>query len=106
MREREAGAICVRVCNGLPSAWAVDGDTVCEDEGEPALPDLDDHATLGCLLALVREEWGPESFAVRVRREQTGFDGWEFWIAGSDDGPVSSGATEAETLVSALEAAP
>jgi hypothetical protein len=60
------------------------------------LPDLDDPATLGCLLTLVREAWGPDfTFAFH-------------------DGPNiatltisrSNGTDLAERLVLALESAP
>jgi hypothetical protein len=49
------------------------------------LPDLRDPATLGCVLALVRDVWGRPTLSA-VRRY--------FW-----------GETEAEALVAALEAA-
>ena len=65
------------------------------------LPDLSDPATLGCLLALVREAWGdPEMHLV---------------LGGAGSGesrvatvvlPIPAGRTEAEALVAALEAAP
>ena len=73
-----------------------------------ALPDLTDPATLGCLLALVREAWGdPNACAdyaltdpvwyVNARHE---YEGKEYL------GVVVEAATEAEALVAALEAAP
>jgi hypothetical protein len=64
-------------------------------------PDLDDPATLGCLLALVREAWGDETLcAVR--------DGDYVWRMKTCAGPriVASGKTEAEALIAALDAAP
>ena len=65
-----------------------------------ALPDLKDPATLGCLLALVREAW-PSTFAMPYDKEP----GW--WIAITTAGPwPDPGPTEAEALVAALEAAP
>ena len=71
---------------------------------EVDVPDLRDPATLGCLLALVREAWDdPQAFVgwfdphwkvIRCRTESLiGF------LAGR-------GATEAEALVAAWEAAP
>jgi len=65
---------------------------------EAWLPDLDDPATLGCLLALVREVSGARAHVVPARS-------WHAWVVAS---PVSRdfwGNTEAEALVAALEAA-
>lgn len=84
------------------------------------LPDLSDPATLGCLLALVRQAWTrvPEynhwvNYAVPV------FDGLETWRVGciidrakmfavcdTATMKIVEAATEAEALVTALEAAP
>ena len=77
-----------------------------------ALPDLTDPATLGCLLALVREAWG----CVVVTSPDHDYDyneamqgphiiGWRVvetvrWMT------VGEGATEAEALIAALEATP
>jgi hypothetical protein len=69
-----------------------------------ALPDLADPATLGCLLALVREAWREPTLSVAwagggwyvVQRIRRSVDALR-WI---------DTATEAETLVAALEAAP
>lgn len=63
------------------------------------LPDLCDPATLGCLLALVREAWEPYGTSVSTHR----YDGGEWGIRTL---PMPMFATEAEALVSALEAAP
>lgn len=61
------------------------------------LPDLDDPATRGCLLALVRDVYGkPSIYCYRI-----GSEGW----CVSTPRPCF-GATEAEALVAALEAAP
>lgn len=70
------------------------------------IPDLRDPATLGCLLALVREAWGQEDMgAVRIFR-----DGLRKWCVEHDEDDAQAGAfygpTEAEALVAALEAAP
>ena len=63
------------------------------------LPDLIDPATLGCLLALVREAHGdPHAYLAPG-------DGW-FVGRRARDGIVGEGDTEAEALVAALEAAP
>jgi hypothetical protein len=74
----------------------------------PGLPDLSDPATLGCLLALVREAWeDPHLYTlhdihwtVRLR------DGVTTAFEPEDDSWVGTGATEAQALVAALEAAP
>jgi hypothetical protein len=64
-----------------------------------ALPDLTDPATLGCLLALVREAWEPYGTSVSTHR----YDGGEWSIRTL---PLPMFPTEAEALVAALEAAP
>ncbi len=67
------------------------------------IPDLTDPATLGCLLALVREAWGQPLVSVR----------WSVhgWRVLNTEGRawcwrIGKGSTEAEALVAALEAAP
>ena len=68
-----------------------------------ALPDLSDPATVGCLLALVREAWGDRCLHVGLLPAR-----WGVWT--SQNMPlhecVGKGLTEAEALVAALEAAP
>jgi hypothetical protein len=64
-----------------------------------AAPDLRDPATLGCLLALVREALREPTANTRHVRER----GWEVIAFGS---PVAFHATEAAALVAALENAP
>jgi hypothetical protein len=81
-------------------------------EGEPCdisdffdpLPDLSDPATLGCLLALVREAWSDECAHCSPLRGE----GRVIWYAWSEDLEYLSHpcATEADALVAALEAAP
>ena len=70
---------------------------------EVDVPDLRDAATLGCLLALVREAWGGKC-------GYTHNSGYQWlWIVRPLEGmPVvrGAGASEAEALVAALEAAP
>ena len=61
------------------------------------LPDLDDPATKGCLLHLVREAHG--NSGLYVERVDAG---WCVPLGGRERG----GPTEAEALVAALEAAP
>lgn len=87
------------------------------------LPDLDDAATIGCLLRLVRDAWGaPNAHAVRLHTNDfTDGPGSDlgpvvWWALCLDDsstptrsGPHESahaGATEPAALVAALLAAP
>lgn len=62
------------------------------------LPDLTDPATLGCLLALVREAWGKPK--LHVQPEGSSYRVWAY-VPGA-----YLFDTEAEALVAALEAAP
>jgi hypothetical protein len=87
----------------------IDSDEYSADMApDDPLPDLDDPATLGCLLALVREAWRDPS--VHVYKSLV-----RWWVL-SEDGDnlldqngervVIAGSTEAEALVAALDAAP
>jgi hypothetical protein len=64
-----------------------------------ALPDLTDPATLGCLLALVREAHGQTTLSPVSR-------GRRLWCLADFGTTALQGETEAELLVAALEAAP
>lgn len=67
------------------------------------LPDLTDPATLGCLLALVRETHG--AVMVRPPEDAPRVVGW--WeVERLSDGQAWGTSTEAGALVAALEAAP
>ena len=63
------------------------------------LPDLTDPATLGCLLALVREAYGTQGHARMVGHRWRYEPGSWYECQPTHD-------TEAEALVAALEAAP
>ena len=76
------------------------------DQHEPDhWPDLTDPATLGCLLALVREAWGDPQAHVAPMWSLNVCTGWRVW-SGHDLTLFFDGSTEAEALVAALEAAP
>lgn len=73
-------------------------------DGEPihraAIPDLSDPATVGCLLALVREVWGDQGIHV-ILCQVTGLWAVRFGVC-----ELPWRRTEAAALVAALEAAP
>ena len=77
--------------DNVPAEWSKD------------VPDLSDPATVGCLLALVREAWGDPCLHVGLLPAR-----WGVWT--SQNMPlhecVGKALTEAEALVAALEAAP
>jgi len=84
---------------GLDYCGKVEVTTISESD----VPDLDDPATLGCLLALVREAWGDPSMYAQDR----GPDGWWVWQSPANAGTVARHwPSEAEALIAALEAAP
>ena len=70
------------------------------DLWEAELPDLTDPATLGCLLALVREAYDDERAHVRPCA-----GGWDFHTL-DPMAPRVTAPSEAQCLVAALEAAP
>jgi len=84
--------------------------TVLHDELPNPLPDLTDPATLGCLLALVREVWSCPSAYARLtsRRSYDDESAWEICDLYVDRRPTNCWGfgSEAEALVFALENAP
>lgn len=67
---------------------------------ERSLPNLTDPATIGCLLALVREAWGrPHAYVGHS-------DKWVAAFCCEVGGRAFASTTEAAALVAALEAAP
>ena len=82
-----------------------DGAMHTGDVSRSDVPDLDDPATLGALLALVREAWGDPLICVAV--DNTGAGWWvDGWTAARPQVPSDLHPTEADALVAALEAAP
>jgi hypothetical protein len=67
------------------------------------LPDFNDPATLGCLLALVREAQGDCTIWTMV---DVDCDESAWICTGLEVGEIGSGYSEAHALVAALEAAP
>lgn len=69
---------------------------------EGSLPDLRDPATLGCLLALVREAWDGELLCVAFDYDS---GEWAVRLWNGSALTYGKGATEAEALVATLVAA-
>lgn len=103
----------VDVIEGTASPWSFNGyervgehvDMVAYTDWVPCLPDLEDPATLGCLLALVREAWWQDDMGASRYKDQWCVD------VTPQEAPNYAfyafyGASEAEALVAALEAAP
>ena len=75
------------------------------DADMTALPDLTDPATLGCLLALVREACGDDEAYVMPWHDEDG--GWTVTVNDEDRcHNIAEGETEVEALVVALEEEP
>ncbi len=96
------GVIACRVSNGaVPPAYP-----------EPYLPDLTDPATIGCILALVREAWNAPRALVRLSANGKSFHVFDVdrvtmggnWAAFLCGDRILQ--TEIEALVAALENAP
>lgn len=84
--------------DGKPWTW-MPGALTWDQPRPDALPDLTDPATLGCLLALVREAWGDPAAHVVP-------DGDWHVYGDMPETEYGIGDSEAEALVAALEAAP
>jgi len=72
------------------------------------LPDISDPATLGCLLALVREAWVDPTASTAATREVDGTRGWimDCWDPKSPLNGIGPFKSEAEAIIAALEATP
>ena len=112
-----------RMCKGwryMPGMLLTDGTRLCSYSGRlewtgihdsskvrvgGGIPDLTDPATLGCLLALVREAWMYPS--ANVEEMFTRGAGWLAYTNNEVDRDNRFyGASDAEALVAALEATP
>jgi len=94
----------LRVTENDPDGYVAgyyDGCSYIANCTKGSLPDLSDPATLGCLLALVREAWGDPS--VGIFRSALGQE----WCVLIQKGGLQGfhAPTEAEALVAALEVA-
>lgn len=83
---------------------------VCQCDEDQVVPDFRDPATLGCLLALVREAWPgchaePNGAATWDGVDEAERGSWWAVYACVSHRRIAAGATEAEALVAALEAA-
>lgn len=91
---------------GVPIVYARDG-----RHSADMLPDLTDPATLGCLLALVREAWNDPGIACVTSSYSNG-QYYRRVVDGHHHGSTfqtlsqATHLTEAEALITALEAAP
>ena len=87
----------VAVFNGQDTRWSSVTDMVS------ARPDLSDPATLGCLLALVREAHG-NPLIYCAPQEETGLGSW-WCVCIEDDSVIAGGVSELFALICALECA-
>lgn len=89
--------------DGYRVCWRKPPPAFHEDDG---VPDLTDPATLGCLLALVREAWAADFIDVVCEQANDHEDGGYVWRVNLPWSKDTRGTTETEALVAALEAAP
>ena len=109
-------AVACRGWRWMPGMrWWTDDDHGRLDDFQPeymgrptdALPDLSDPATLGCVLALVRQAWAYECACVLPLDYGPGGVWWVCRLAGNGRALTERHwPTEAEALVFALEATP
>ena len=80
----------------------------CTELDAESIPDLTDPATLGCLLALVREAWKNHTMSCFYDHADVAWSEypWAVKLVGLRVVTGAYGRTEAEALVAALEGAP
>ena len=93
----EDGRELLYCTNGMVGCFGLLSESECT-------PDLTDPATVGCLLALVREAWGDPTMHAAYRRSPD-MDG-KHWYMRRPDVSFHRHHTEAAALVAALEVAP
>ena len=99
----------IRVANDHAPYWGGAGLRLGNNVSRDALPDLTDAATIGCLLALVREAWGDPGFYVTrsgIYIKDTDILGWDSFGILRGRGWGTFYRSEVEALVAALEGAP
>ncbi len=84
-----------------PSGRVPEGADMYDYDRDPVVPDFNDPATLGWLLAAVREVWGSE--VVDCRWADSGDDSWGWQVHHCNEPRGPWRRTEAEALVAALE---
>ena len=115
------GMLAIDSCNEEHPARVIDAHrSVAYEDNDGAIhegdvsrsdvPDLTDPATLGCLLALVREAWEPHRRSDYIASTMHTGSGWGVGARYGSEGLAAivlpTYETEAEALVAALEAAP
>lgn len=87
--------------NGAPARHALASERV-----ETWLPDLEDPATFGCLVALARQAWQIKDALASRRDGCVGDPAWAvYWLGSLHGGDLGYGQTEVEAWVDALCAA-
>jgi hypothetical protein len=95
-----------------PQHWYRSGNEEADPVGDDWIPDLRDPATRGAALEVLREKWHDPGLHIRYSSQTREWsavasDSVSCWRRDGDGGLERvTGATEAEALVAALEAAP
>lgn len=100
-------AVACKMWRWMPGMVLIEGYRVISESDatnewwHDQLPDFTDPATLGCLLALVREAWPNDGLAMVCTLHYA-----RRWFIDLPSGEIVCQSTEVEALVEALEAAP